>query len=55
MTIFAKIVQLSPFSIIVLHLGHSVEYSVKPEIVITHHLRNVAGPNKELFYSFREW
>jgi len=25
----------------------------EPEVVISHHLRHLAGPCKELFYSFR--
>jgi len=27
----------------------------EPEVVIHHHLRHLAGPRKELFYSLRIW
>ena len=52
-TIFAITIKLSPLPVIVLRIGCSVEYSVGPETVITHHLWYLAGPRKELFYSFK--
>jgi len=50
MTIFAITIKLSPLPVIVLRIGCSVEDSVGPETVLTHHLRYLAGPCKELFY-----
>jgi len=52
-TIFAITIKLSALPVIVLRIGCSVEDSVGPETVITHHSWYLAGPCKELFYSFK--
>jgi len=36
-------------------LAHCQHGGHEPEVVIYHHLQHLAGPWKELFYSFRTW